>query len=73
MEDDTAAQHPPPPPHVPFTLRVVVSTSPPGVLVMTASRALIRLSGEDAMGRRCILDSPPPQAGGCPRQCGCPQ
>ena len=55
---------PPPPP--------VVSTSRPGVFVMTASRALIRPSGEDAMGRSCILDPPPPQAGGCPRQCGCP-
>ena len=49
---------PPPPP--PLTLRVVVSTSQSGVFVMTASRALIRPSGEDAMGRSCILDSPPP-------------
>ena len=40
--------------------------SPP--LVMTASRALIRPSGEDAMGRSCILDAPPPPWGG-----GCPQ
>ena len=45
---------------VTFTLRVVVSTSQPGVFVMTASRALIRPSGEDAMGRSCILDAPPP-------------
>ena len=41
----------------------------PGVFVMTAYRALIRPSGEDAMGRSCILDSPP-GAGGCPRQYG---
>ena len=27
--------------------------------MMTASRALIRPSGEDAMGRSCILDAPP--------------
>ena len=51
---------PPPPPSVTFTLRVVVSTSRPGVFVMTAYRALIRPSGEDAMGRSCILDPPPP-------------
>ena len=38
---------------------VVVSTSQPGVFVMTAYQALIRPSGEDAMGRSCILDSPP--------------
>ena len=53
---------PPPPrpwPCVTFTLLVVASTSQPGVFVMTAYRALIRPSGEDAMGRRCILDSPP--------------
>ena len=64
----------PPPlwPCVTFTLRVVVSTSRPGVFVMTEYRALIRPSGEDAMGRSCLLDSPP-QAGGCPRQCGCPR
>ena len=30
-----------------------------GVFVMTTYRALIRLSGEDAMGRSCILDSHP--------------
>ena len=42
-------------PCVTFTLLVVVSTSPPGVFVMTACRALIRPSGEDAMGRSCIL------------------
>ena len=41
------------------TLLVVVSTSQPGVFVMTAYQALIRPSGEDAMGRRCILDSHP--------------
>ena len=29
-------------------------------------------SGEDARGKSCILDLPPPQAGGCPRQCRCP-
>ena len=40
-----------------FTLLVVVSTSQPGVFVMTAYRALIRPSGEDAMGRSCILDA----------------
>ena len=39
----------PPPPGLPA----------PGVFVMTAYRALIRPSGEDAMGRSCILDSPP--------------
>ena len=52
----------PPPPHRPcvtFTLLVVVSTSQPGVFVMTAYRALIRPSEEDAMGRSCILDSHP--------------
>ena len=43
---------PPPPP-----LRT--STSRPGVFMMTAYRALIRPSGKDAMGRSCILDSPP--------------
>ena len=59
-----SCQTPPP------TLLVVVSTSPPGVFVMTAYRALIRPSGEDAMGRSCILDSHP-GAGGCPWQCGC--
>ena len=61
------AQHslhaPPPPPHpwpcVTFTLLVVVSTSQPGIFMMTAYRALIRPSGEDAMGRSCILDSHP--------------
>ena len=42
------------------------STSPPGVFVMTASQALIRPSGEDAMGRSCILDSPPPPGRGMP-------
>ena len=31
----------------------------PGVLLMTAYRALIRPSREDAMGRSCILDSHP--------------
>ena len=60
----------PPPPHpwpcVTFTLRVVVSTSQPGVVVMTAYRALIRPSGEDAMGRSCILDSPPGPGRGMP-------
>ena len=50
---------PPPPPPETFTLLVVVSTSQPGVFVMNACRALIRPSGEDAMGRGCILDSPP--------------
>ena len=49
----------PPPLCVTFTLLVVVSTSQPGVFVMTAYRALIRPSGEDAMGRSCILDPPP--------------
>ena len=49
----------PPPPPVTFMLLVVVSTSQPGVFVMTAYRALIRPSGEDAMGRSCILDSHP--------------
>ena len=48
-------------PCVTVTLPVVVSTSRPGVFVMTACRALIRPSGEDAMGRSCILDSPPRQ------------
>ena len=43
---------PPPPP------KGVVSTSQPGVFMMTAYQALIRPSGEDAMGRSCILDSP---------------
>ena len=38
---------------------VVVSTFQLGVFVMTAYRALIRPSGEDAMGRSCILDSHP--------------
>ena len=47
-----ACYSPPPP-------LVVVSTSQPGVFVMTAYQALIRPSGEDAMGRSCILDSPP--------------
>ena len=61
---DVHFRDPPPP------LLVVVGTSQPGVFVMTAYRALIRPSGEDAMGRGCILDSPP-GAGGCPRQCGC--
>ena len=37
----------------------------PGVCVMTAYQALIRPSGEDAMGKSCILD--PPRAGGCPQ------
>ena len=46
-------------PCVTFTLLVVVSTSQPGVFVRTAYRALIRPSGEDAMGRSCILDSHP--------------
>ena len=50
---------PPPRPCVTFTLLVVVSTSQPGVFVMTAYWALIRPSGEDAMGRSCILDSHP--------------
>ena len=55
-------QEPPaPPPPL-----VVVSTPQPGVFVMTASRALIRPSGEETMGRSCILDSPP-EAGGCPQ------
>ena len=40
-------------------LLVVVSTSQPEIFVMTAYRALIRPSGEDAMGRSCILDSHP--------------
>ena len=44
----------------------MVSTSPPGVFVMTACRALIRPSGEDAMGRSCILDSPPSPGRGMP-------
>ena len=44
-------------PHPP--LLVVVSTSPPGVFVMTAYRALIRPSGEDVMGKSCILHAPP--------------
>ena len=64
------ASYPPPPhmsqhpwPRVTFTLRVVVSTSRPGVFVMTAFRALIRPSGEDAMGRSCMLDAPPPPRG----------
>ena len=48
----STAPFPPPP-------EVVVSTSQPGVFVMTAYRALIRPSGEDAMGRSCILDSHP--------------
>ena len=52
-----------PPPCVTFTLRVVMSTPQPGVFVMTACRALIRPSGEDAMGRSCILDPPPPPPG----------
>ena len=52
----------PPPP--PFTSRVVVSTPQPGVFVMTAYCALIRPSGEGAMGRSCILDPPPPQGQG---------
>ena len=46
---------PPPPPHL-----VVVSTPQPEVFVMTAYWALIRPSEEDAMGRSCILDPPPP-------------
>ena len=46
-----------------FTLLVVVSTSQPGVYVMTIYRALIRSSGEDAMGRSCILEWP--EANGC--------
>ena len=52
----------PPPspwPCMTFTLLVVVSTSQPGIFVMTAYQALIRPSGEDAMGRSCILDSHP--------------
>ena len=48
-------------PCVTFTLLVVVSTSQPGVFVMTAYRTLIRPSGEDAMGRSCILGIPPGQ------------
>ena len=44
---------PPPPP------REGHKDPQPGVFVMTAYRALIRPSGEDAMGRSCILDSPP--------------
>ena len=36
-----------------------MSTSEPGVFVMTAYPALIRPSREDAMGRGCILDSHP--------------
>ena len=43
--------------------RSLLRTPPPPV--MTASRALIGPSGEDAMGRSYILD-PPPGAGGCP-------
>ena len=42
------------------------TATPPGVMpippppfVMTTYRALIRPSGEDAMGRSCILDSHP--------------
>ena len=46
-------------PCVTFTLLVVVSTSQLGVFVMTAYRALIMPSEEDAVGRRCILDSHP--------------
>ena len=42
-----------------FMLLVVMSTSQPGVFVMTTYRALIRPSGEDAMGRSYILDSHP--------------
>ena len=53
-------------PCVTSTLLVVVSTSQPGVLVMTAYRALIRPSGEDAMGRSCILVPPPPPGRGMP-------
>ena len=60
----TALELPPPKwPCVTFTLLVVVSTSQPGVFVLTPHRALIRPSGEDAMGRSCILDSPPPRQG----------
>ena len=55
--DRTRGAHPPPPLDPP-PLR------PP---LPPSSRALIRPSGEDAMGRRCILDSPPPRAGGCPQ------
>ena len=36
-----------------------MSTSQPGVFVMTTYQALIRPSGEDAMGRSYILDSHP--------------
>ena len=36
-------------------------TQSPPPPVMTAYRALIRPSGEDAMGRSCILDAPPRQ------------
>ena len=46
----TAVGYPPPP-----------SLPQPGVL--TASWALIRPPGEDAMGRSCILDPPPPRQG----------
>ena len=37
----------------------VAGCGEPGVFVMIAYRGLIRPSGEDAMGRSCILDSPP--------------
>ena len=64
LQRTTSKSHigaPPPPwPCVPFPLRVVVSTSQPGVFVITAYWALIRPSGENAMGRSCILDPPPP-------------
>ena len=56
-EQSTAKPESPPPP----SLLVVVSTSQPGVFVMTAYRALIRPSGEDTIGRSCLLDSPPRQ------------
>ena len=57
----SVSQHPWP--CVTLTVLVVVSTPQPGVFVMTACRALIRPSGEDAMGRSCILDPPPPPSG----------
>ena len=41
------------------SVRMTHRCPPPPPLVMTAYRALIRPSGEDAMGRSCILDSHP--------------
>ena len=51
---------PPPPPCDIHVARCGEHLPPWGVFVMTAYWALIRPSGEDAMGRSCILDSPPP-------------